>query len=299
MRLRQRAESLTIHAPAKLNLFLEILGRRDDGFHELETLVVTIDWYDTLTFTDEVTEDIRLHCHVAEQAAGPRTPIPTGDENLVVRAAKLLREHRPGGSGVRIDLVKRIPAEAGLGGGSSDAAATLVGLNHRWRLGLSRGELAELGAELGSDVPCFLASTPAVLCRGRGERIEPIVPVRPLHFVVAKPASGCSTAEVYRNCRVPAEPVRMDTIGEAVQSGRPIDVARLLHNRLEPAAREVNADVRQLALRFDRQPVLGHSMSGSGSAWFGLCSSARQARAVARRLKAQGLPHVTACRTRF
>lgn len=313
MLFRQRAESLTVHAPAKLNLFLEILGRRPDGFHEIETLVVTVDWYDSLTFTDsqftesrfteEFTEDVRLHCHstaAARTAAagGPtrQESIPSGDENLVVRAAKLLREHRQVERGVRIDLVKRIPAEAGLGGGSSDAAATLAGLNRLWRLGLSTGELAELGAELGSDVPCFLSTSPAVLCRGRGELLEPL-PVRlPLHFVVARPPSGCATAEMYRRCRVPDGPESVERLRDALQRGRPADVARLLHNRLRTPAMETNEDVRVLASRFDRQSVLGHDMSGSGSSWFGLCSSARHARSIARRLRADGRTRVVACR---
>ena len=153
MRFRQVGPSLVVHTPAKLNLFLELLGKREDGYHELETLMVAVDLFDTLTFTEEDSNEIRLRCSglgAGKQGSVPGVRsggspsecgrggegIPLGSDNLVVKAAQLLREHAGVERGVRIALVKRIPSAAGLAGGSSDAAATLMALNRFWKLGL-------------------------------------------------------------------------------------------------------------------------------------------------------------------
>ena len=183
--------ALTVRAPAKVNLFLEVLGRRPDGYHAVETLMLGVSLFDGLEFRDDPAGAVRLAC--TDPALG------TGPDNLVVRAADLLRQRtgHPGGAAVR--LVKRIPWAAGLAGGSSDAAATLAGLNRLWRLGLTREALAELASELGSDVAFFL-SPPAAWCTGRGEIVSPLRPGKRLHLVVVSPATGLSTPEVYRGC---------------------------------------------------------------------------------------------------
>jgi len=171
MLIRQDGAALRVDAPAKLNLFLEVLGRRDDGFHELETLMVTISLHDTLRFTEEPTPAIRLRCH---GRGGVDGAVPAGDDNLVVRAAKLLQEHSGTSRGATIDLWKRIPLSAGLAGGSTDAAAALVALDRLWELGLAPEELLSLAAELGSDVAFFVRGVPAAICRGRGEEIHAV-----------------------------------------------------------------------------------------------------------------------------
>ena len=171
------AVELVIQAPAKLNLFFEVLAKRTDGYHEIESLMCPIDLYDTLHFQEDPSGQLELTCRRVFGAGGPGGrglhEMPEGPENLVFRAVELVRRRTGIRRGAKLWLVKRIPAAAGLGGGSSDAAAALVAANEGWRLGRSRHELAQWAAELGSDVPFFLAGGPAI-CRGRGERVEPV-----------------------------------------------------------------------------------------------------------------------------
>jgi len=292
MHLQQSGDQVVVYAPAKLNLFFEVLGKREDGYHEVETLVVPIAWYDTLYFRGDTSGELRIRC---DRGLGPwgRDPtwlgdFPIGDQNLVYRAVDLLRRR----SGVRrggwLRLVKRIPTAAGLGGGSSDAAAALAAANASWRLGWSWPELAQLGAELGSDVPLFFARGPAI-CRGRGERVIPFAPWGPLHFVVVRPPAGLATAEVYRACRPPDNPVPLQPLLDVLVQGRWGEVGSRLFNRLETAARTLSPWVRRLREEFDRTDCVGHQMSGSGTCYFGICRHARHARRVARRLQARGL----------
>src|SRR5262245_45143331 len=176
MLIAREADCVAAWAPAKVNLFLEVLFRRGDGFHELQTLLVAISLHDTLVFTEESTGAIRLLCSQRDLSTGP--------DNLIVRAAEVLRRHTGCRRGARIHLVKRIPMAAGLAGGSTDAAAALACLNSLWDLGLPTSTLTELAAGIGSDVPFFLSPTAAAWCTGRGEKIEPLALPRPLWFVV-------------------------------------------------------------------------------------------------------------------
>lgn len=289
MLLRREGESWLAEAPAKLNLFLEILGKRPDGFHELETLMVTVGLYDSLSFTEERSGRILLRCFpatsVAESSGGTSSIVPEDETNLVVRAARLLREHAGVQQGVRIALRKRIPAAAGLAGGSSDAAATLGALNRLWKLGLPAGELRDLASQLGSDVPFFLRSCTAALASGRGEELEPLTIPCGLHFVIACPASGLSTAVVYRHCRPATQPRSFSRLASALQAGRLKQAGALMYNALQSPAEELNPDVGNLLARLSREAVYGHMMSGSGSACFVLCGGARQARQTAARLR--------------
>ena len=170
MRICCRGPSLAVHTPAKLNLSLEVLGRRPDGYHELETVMVSIGLYDTLLFTEDRAHETRLRCHSVVTQSRHRSELSSGPDNLIVQAAELLRQTTGCDRGVTIDLWKRIPMQAGLGGGSSDAAATLVGLNRFWQLGLSSSELHDLASQLGSDVNFFLDSPIAANARGVGNR---------------------------------------------------------------------------------------------------------------------------------
>ncbi len=193
----RRDSAVLLRAPAKVNLFLEVLGKRSDGYHEIATLLVAVSLYDTLELTEEASGAVRLEC----DAPG----LTTGPDNLVLKAAARLRQHTGCQRGATIRLTKRIPLAAGLAGGSTDCAAALAGLNRLWHLGLERDELARLGGELGSDVPFFF-HTPAAWCTGRGEVVKPLTLGRPLDFVIAKPAAGLPTADVYRAVTVPERP---------------------------------------------------------------------------------------------
>lgn len=292
---RPELPALVVQAPAKLNLFLEILGKRADGYHELETLMITVGIYDTLSFTEEDSEEIGLRVvDAGRRSASLRAEselIPTGSENLVVRAALLLRQFAGLKRGVRIALWKRIPAAAGLAGGSSDAAATLVALNRLWKLGLATSELCSLAGQLGSDVAFFVTGQSAAVCRGRGEIVEPMTLPFGMHFVVVRPHSGLSTAAVYRNFKPAATTKQAEGLVEAFQSGRLDRAGETLHNALEPTACELNPDVKRVKSELKKLPVLGELMSGSGTACFALCANQAAARQAAARLRAMGIGH--------
>jgi 4-diphosphocytidyl-2-C-methyl-D-erythritol kinase len=275
MLVERRADAVVVRAPAKVNLFLEVLGKRTDGYHEIATLMVAVSLYDSLEFKEDASPAISLQCDHPDLSTGP--------DNLIYRAAELLRRRAGSQNGARIRLWKRIPMAAGLAGGSTDAAATLAGLNALWRLGLAEAELAALGAELGSDVPFFFA-TPAAWCTGRGEQVTPMILNRPLHLVLVSPAEGLSTAEVYRNASVPAEPLSGAEIRAAAVAGDVEELGRLLHNRLQPAAERLCPAIGELHRRLtDLQPA-GQLMSGSGSTLFALCRDASEAQRIARAL---------------
>ncbi len=277
------ADLVVVWAPAKVNLFLEVLAKRADGYHAIATLMVAVSLYDTLEFKEEASGDVQLHCDQPDLSTGP--------DNLVCRAAELLRRHTGCPRGARIVLRKRIPLAAGLAGGSSDAAGALAGLDELWGLGLGRQRLAELGAELGSDVPFFF-STPAAWCTGRGERVESLTPGAPLHFLLACPAVGLSTAEVYRGVTVPGAPLAGAELRAAVRAGDAEEIGRRLYNRLEEPAQRLAGDVTRLRQRLAALNPAGVLMSGSGSTVFALCRDASEALRLARTF--HSVPEATA-----
>lgn len=308
MRFRQFESTLIVDAPAKLNLSLEILGRRPDGFHELETVMVSVGLFDTLRFDPAPEDLLELRCDQSAAGAGPRDArsrdlplLSTGGDNLIVRAAKLLKDETGSRQGVRIHLTKRIPMQAGMGGGSSDAAAALAGLNRFWKLGLDFPALHRLAARLGSDVNFFLDSPPAALCRGRGELIEPRPLRRPLDFVIVKPPAGLSTAEVFREWRQDESrtrtPATAEELLQALQGTNPLEAGRMLWNALEPPARRLSSEVARAlqVLASSGGPAI--LMTGSGTACFALCRNRSHAIAVAGRVRQRNVGQVVAVRT--
>lgn len=284
MRIRRQGPALVVDAPAKLNLFLEVLGRRADGFHDLETVMVSIGLYDTLRLIPLASPGIEFRLDLATSAPLPTATVPGDGSNLVVRAAQRLQAEAGVTTGVRIELVKRIPWQAGLGGGSSDAAATLVGLNALWQLGLPKLRLHELAATLGSDVNFFIDSAPLAVCRGRGECVEPLPLERRLDFVIAQPEGGLSTADVFRRWNATGT-VRDLTAWRGLMSrGSRSGVVPAPYNALEPPARELHAGVGRLCRRLDLLGIPG-SMTGSGSACFGVCRNSRHAMRLAAQLR--------------
>lgn len=306
-----------ILAPAKLNLYLEILNRQASGYHELETLMIPVRLYDQLLWEPTVAasgRQNRLALHVVNSCVEPHGPshrgpshrvaqqeqlgnlVPAGSDNLVLRAANLLAR-RAGvcATGV-FTLRKRIPTCAGLGGGSSDAAAALALANAAWGVGYSTGRLMELAAELGSDVPFFLAHG-AAICRGRGERVETVGSLGRLHFVVVKPPAGLSTAEVFaRVARNPIprshaqrSPDRLARLIAALRCGDLGAAAEWMTNRLEEIAETMGDFVTQIHSTMKQCGCRGQWLTGSGSAYVGLVRSAKQARHVAGMLTARNL----------
>jgi 4-diphosphocytidyl-2-C-methyl-D-erythritol kinase len=187
-------------APAKLNLFLHITGRRTDGYHELQTAFQFLDYGDSLQFEITPQEEIKL---------ADSLPEVKDDDNLIIRAAKLLQQQTSTTQGAIISIDKRLPMGGGLGGGSSNAATTLVALNHLWQCGLETAELAQLGLELGADVPVFIAGH-AAWAEGVGEKLTPISPTEPW-FAVIKPDCHVSTAEIFSSSELTrdCEPIKI------------------------------------------------------------------------------------------
>lgn len=275
MHLTRYLDDVVAWAPAKVNLYLEVLAKRPDGYHAIETLMVTAGLFDTLVLR-AAPADVTLSCSDPTLSAG--------EDNLVVRAARLLRERTGCGKGCRMRLVKRIPMAAGLAGGSSDAAAALAGLNQLWRLGLTVEELARLGAELGSDVPFFFR-TPAAWCTGRGEIVTPAPVGGHFELVLLCPAFGLPTAQVYRQVVVPDRPNDGTAIRAALASGDVAALGRQLFNRLQDAAVRLDSRVAEYYKRLADLAPAGQLMSGSGSALFALCRSTAEADRIAAALR--------------
>ena len=310
MMIRRFGNEIVIETPAKLNLFLEVLAKRPDGFHELETLMVAINLYDSLLFSPSH-DGVQVDCAWASGLAArwttsgsmagpsPLDNLPSGEDNLVYRAIRRLAAETGCTSGLHVKIIKRIPSSAGLGGASSDAAAALVAANQLWNTGLDCRQLQQIAAALGSDLPFFLANSTMAVGRGRGERLEILPRAGMLHFVVVRPLEGLSTPLVFRHCRPAVNPRNIEPIRSALQAGRIADVGRAFHNQLQPAAREISPCVRQLEREMATLGFLGSQMSGSGTTFFGLCRSARHAQHLAQRIRQRGIGVAFATHTEF
>ncbi|MGM7724481.1 4-(cytidine 5'-diphospho)-2-C-methyl-D-erythritol kinase [uncultured Metabacillus sp.] len=249
-------------APAKINLSLDVLFKRKDGFHEVKMIMTTIDLADRVELVSLPYDEI---CIVSQNRF-----VPDDHRNLAYQAAKLLKERYKIRKGVSISITKTIPVAAGLAGGSSDAAATLRGLNRLWNLGLSIEELARLGAEIGSDVSfCVYGGT--ALATGRGEIIHHIDPPPHCWVVLAKPTIGVSTADVYKNLNINSiEHPDVEGMVEAIKAGDYDQICKLMGNVLESVTLHMYpevANIKDQMKRFGADAVL---MSGSGPTVFGL-----------------------------
>lgn len=274
-------KDLRRRAHAKVNLFLELLGGRPDGYHEIETVMVKVALADEMSFRPRADGEVTIECEGLRIAS---------EENLAVKAARLLKERAGCPLGLDIELRKSIPAGAGLGGGSSDAAAALEAANELWGLGLAAEELAGVGAELGSDVPFFLLADAGV-CTGRGEKVEPVAVRANAAVVLAHPGRRLSTKAVYANVS------RKDLTGprksptllvRELGAGGTEGLGAVLFNRLEGAAARLCPEVRALKARLAALGAAGAVMSGSGSAVAGLFSDNDAALEAASELKSTG-----------
>ncbi len=241
-----------VPAPAKLNLFLHITGRRPDGYHLLQSVFMLIDWQDTLSF------EVRGDGQISREDLN----VPLPDDDLITRAARLLQSSTGCTSGAHIAVHKRIPAQAGMGGGSSDAASCLLALNRLWNLKLSVQQLAKLGLQLGADVPFFLNGRNAWV-EGIGESITP-VDLPPGRFWVIKPPAGLETAKIF------ADPQLKRDTNHATISVFAADPYGFGHNDLQPVAERLCPEVH-LALEWLAKAGLNGKMTGSGSAVFAHC----------------------------
>lgn len=285
MRSDRRGKPLVVEAPAKLNLFLEVLGRRADGYHDLETVMAAINLRDTLTFRPAPAGVLRFTQRLALSTAqlGPAPPV--GDGNLVLRAARLLAAATSTAAGAEIELIKRIPWQAGLGGGSSDAATTLLALNQLWGLRLPLSDLHTIAAQLGSDLNFFIARTTAAVCRDRGESVQPRALRRRLDFVLAQPVGGLATADVFRRWSRSDAPQTADAWLNWLADGTNRRAAPPPYNALLAPARELHPGVAETCRRLVAAGAVRVGMTGSGSVCFGMCRSRRHALAVAGRIR--------------
>ena len=240
-----------IAAPAKLNLFLHVTGRRADGYHLLQSVFMLLDWHDTLHF------ELRPAGKLSREDLG--APLPADD--LVMRAARALQQASPTPHGAHIQVEKRLPAEAGMGGGSSDAASCLLALNRLWRLGLGLPALEKIGLALGADVPFFLRGQNAWV-EGVGERITPVT-LPAARFAIVKPARGMATKDIF------GHPALKRDSDSATIAGFAADPWGFGHNALETVARQLNPQVGE-SLEFLARQGLRARMTGSGSAVFAL-----------------------------
>jgi len=263
--------SYSLIAPAKINLYLEIIGSRADGYHELAMILQSIDLSDQIDIHTASTENIRIYCNHPQ--------VPTDQTNLVYKAADLMAKEFPQAfsnfGGVDITIKKNIPVAAGLAGGSSNAAAVLVGIDLLWDLGLTQSELEELGANLGSDVPFCIGGGTAI-ATGRGEKLSPLQSLDNLHIVLAKYRSlEVSTPWAYKTYRQ-----------QAILHRNTEEIAQKIHNDLEKVVLPAYPQVLQLRELFANQKeVLGTMMSGSGPSVFAIVESQNQGEIVKQRIR--------------
>lgn len=277
MKIARSGGRVRVRVPAKINLFLEVLGRRPDGYHELVTVMHPIDIVDDLA------------CRPSAQTRVRGDLEELGEKNLIVKAVRAMQKFAGTRRGMDVRLTKRIPTGAGMGGGSADAAAAIAAFNVLYGLDLPARDLEAVAASVGSDVAFFLCGRTA-LCTGRGEHVQPVKIGRALHFVVCYPGFESSTAQVYGRLKLSLTPRKADvnTFLEPLAEGSIRGIGRGLFNRLEAPAFENLPPLRILKRDLLRAGFSGVLMSGSGSSFFGLCKSRAEAQDKALRISEKG-----------
>jgi len=272
---------MQVLAPAKINLSLKILGRRSDGFHEIETVIAPISLYDKINVEKRSGKTgIVFRCDVPS--------VPQGDDNLVVRAAKAFVAKAKIDSAISIELHKKIPHGAGLGGGSSDAASTLLALNQLFETNLPREALSKIAETIGSDIPFFIFQS-AALCKGRGELVTALKLRQRLSLLLVKPGFAVSSSWAYHHWQASRE---LPGISYAAQEFG----GQTFVNDLERPAFEKFVFLAQLKMWLLKQPEVGVAlMSGSGSAAFAVLREHSEAEHIAERAKAELDPELWTC----
>jgi 4-diphosphocytidyl-2-C-methyl-D-erythritol kinase len=268
------------HAPAKVNIGLAVQRKRADGYHDIATIFLKISLADTLTF-ERLPRDIVVECDHPE--------VPSDTRNLAYQAAALLQPLAPG-CGVRIQVQKAIPAAAGLGGGSSDAATTLLALNTLWDLRLAPEELRRYGARLGADVPFFLLPTNAAVGVGRGDELTALCCPWTFFLVLVKPPLAVSTAWVYQHLSFELTPPPNNTniLKQHLESGDIASLGKALFNDLESVVLPQFSVVQEIKQALWHSGVVGVCMSGSGPTVYALCLSQEVAQDVASQVAQRG-----------
>lgn len=259
--------TFVLEAPAKINWFLSILNRRDDGYHNIVSLMQCVDLFDTLLFEESDTLEVRSDI--------PDLPM---EKNLIFRAARLMQTMTNRHVGARITLKKSIPLAAGLGGGSSDAACTLIGLNRLWEMGLSTATLSDLGAQIGSDVPFFVESIYA-LAEGRGELITPIEDAPDVALLLVNPGIAVSSAWAYQASQIglTKKGINIKLFCQSLDN-KEFDTLQSFHrNDLEDPVIKAYPEIGKIKTGLLAQGALMAAMSGSGSTVFGVFRTREEA----------------------
>ncbi|MBM4264536.1 MAG: 4-(cytidine 5'-diphospho)-2-C-methyl-D-erythritol kinase [Deltaproteobacteria bacterium] len=271
---------MKIRAPAKINLSLRVVGKRADGYHLLDTIMLPVSLFDEIEIKKRAAKDgrpqIRLSC-------APRT-VPEDESNLAFKAARLILAQSGAPGALDIHITKRIPVGAGLGGGSTDAAATLVGINRLFKLGFSQRRLEKLGTRLGADVAFFINAKPA-RARGIGDRLTPINKVPCLWLVIVYPKFAVSTAWVYGNLDVKKLTKSASKISIRTLLGNTNGINELLVNDLEAVTIGRHPKIESLKRKLTQAGASGTLMSGSGSSVFGIFNSRQKATKAFDRLR--------------
>lgn len=284
---------VTVKGYAKINLGLDVIGKLENGYHLLRSVMQQIDLYDTVELSrlsEAVVIKNALPAAVTDNGmritlTSNSDEVPLDQNNLAYKAAKLLMEHDGIGEGVHIHIIKRIPVAAGLAGGSTDAAAVFMGMNELFGLGHSKDELQELGVKLGADVPfCIMGGT--ALAEGIGEKLTPIKTMPTMYLVIAKPSIGVSTKYVYENLRL-EQVTHPDTekILAAMQHKDLAEMTELLGNVLESVTIEKYPLIRELKDAMLETGAVGSLMSGSGPTVFGIFDTMEKAAEAEKRMR--------------
>lgn len=271
-------KELKLKAMAKINLGLDVLRKREDGYHDLRMIMQTIRLYDRIHLTVTETPGIRVKTNLSF--------LPVNEDNLVYRAAKLLMEEFDIKKGLFINLEKHIPVAAGLAGGSSDAAAVLVGVNRIFKLGLSQEELMERGVKLGADVPyCIMRGT--ALAEGIGEKLTALPAMPPCHVLIAKPKIHVSTKFVYGNLKANElqEHPNIDAQLEALKKGDLYELTAHMGNVLETVTIPAYPVIEEIKTEMKQMGAVNAMMSGSGPTVFGIFDDKAKARKAYEKLK--------------
>lgn len=275
-------DDISLKALAKINLGLDVVRRREDGYHEVRMIMQTIHLYDRLKITKTKTPGIEIHSNLPF--------LPVNENNLVYKAGKLLMDEFDIREGVRVDLLKRIPVAAGMAGGSSDAAAMLYGINQLFGLKLSRQALMERGVTIGADVPyCLMRGT--ALAEGIGEKLKQLSPMVKCPVLIAKPQISVSTKFVYQNLKLDEHTVHpdIDTLIQDIRNKDLQAVARDMGNVLETVTIPNYPVIAQIKEQMMHSGAVNSMMSGSGPTVFGLFENEKQAQKAYDDMKQTGL----------
>jgi len=272
--------SLTVKSPAKVNLYLKVLGKRPDGYHELVTRFHRISLCDKIVLTKTKKSGFHLSTN--------HPKLKNTRDNLIFKAHQALKKETTWQGGVNVSLIKKIPVAAGLGGGSSNAASFLLGMNRLFKLGLSRTKLVQIGSKLGSDVPFFIYETKEAIGLGKGDQIKPVSVKGKYWFVLLISPFGLSTPEVYRKLKAPS----------LTRISRDATITSSFFNGLFLTACRIRPQLKQIDALFDQLGVAQRLMSGSGPTMFSIHKSKREAERIAQLLrKMRPRAKVSVCHT--